>query len=286
MARMVGCICTSHAPEIADAMVRGVQSEPDWKSFLSAYPPVRSWLGQVRPDVAVVFYNDHGLNFFLDNMPMFAIGTAAEYRHEDEGRGIPALGSYPGNPGLSWHIMESVVGEDFDPASCQSMLVDHAFAIPMRLLWPDSRDAPSSVVPIAINTVQHPLPSPRRCYQLGQAVGRAIASYSKDLKVAVIGTGGLSHQVDGTRASEIGRGFDQLCMRKLVDDPRALLHYSIEDLMEVAGSEGVELILWIAARGAMTGAVRQLHSHYQAPINDRAAGLLLLEAVGEAPGCG
>jgi protocatechuate 4,5-dioxygenase beta chain len=227
----------------------------------------------------VVFYNDHGLNFFLDNMPMFAIGAAVEYRHEDEGRGIPALGSYPGHPGLSWHIMESLVGEEFDPASCQKMLVDHAFAIPMRLLWPDSGLAPPPVVPIAINTVQHPLPSTRRCYKLGQAVGRAIESYSEDLKVAVIGTGGLSHQVEDTHASAVGRGFDQLCMRKLVDDPHALLHYSIEDLMETAGPEGVELILWIAARGAMTGAVRELHSHYQAPIGNRAAGLLVLEPV-------
>jgi protocatechuate 4,5-dioxygenase beta chain len=149
----------------------------------------------------------------------------------------------------------------------------------MQLLWPDRRQRPRASVPIAINTVQHPLPSPRRCFKLGQAVGEAIASYPQDLKVVVLGSGGLSHQLDGERAGFINKEFDLRCMDLLVHDPDALLDYSIDDLIELTGSQGVELINWIAARGALTGAVGKLHSNYHIPISNTAAGLLLLENI-------
>ena len=277
MASIVGCICTSHVPAIGGALAKGLETDPYWHPFFEGFPPVHAWLGRVRPDVAVVFYNDHGLNFFLDNIPTFAVGAADDYLNSDEGWGIPPLGLYSGDPRFSWHVMRSLIDEEFDPASCQRMLVDHAFAIPMQLLWPDRSTGPRACVPIAINTVQHPLPSPRRCYKLGQAVGRAIASYPEDLKVVVIGTGGLSHQLEGGRAGFINRSFDLMCMDKLVDDPAALIRYSIEDLVETTGSQGVELLMWIAARAAMTGAVTKIHSNYHIPISNTAAGLLLLE---------
>jgi protocatechuate 4,5-dioxygenase, beta chain len=277
MANVVGCICTSHVPAIGGAIAKGLQSDPYWKPFFDGFPPVRTWLDAAKPDAAVVFYNDHGLNFFLDTMPTFAVGAAEEYHNADEGWGIPNLGSYRGDPQLSWHIIESLVAEEFDPASCQKMLVDHAFALPMQLLWPDRLKRPKFTVPIAINTVQHPLPSPRRCFKLGQAVGRAIASYPADLNVVILGTGGLSHQLDGERAGHINQEFDRLCLHKLVNEPQALLDYSIDDLIEITGSQGVELINWIAARGAMTGAVRELHSNYHIPISNTASALLLLE---------
>jgi protocatechuate 4,5-dioxygenase beta chain len=279
VAHVVGCICTSHVPAIGGALAKGQQSNPYWKPFFDGFPPVRAWLDQVKPDLAVVFYNDHGLNFFLDTVPTFAVGAADEYHNEDEGWGIPALGSFAGDPKFSWHIIESLVGGEFDPASCQKMLVDHAFSLPMQLLWPDRRQRPRASVPIAINTVQHPLPSPRRCFKLGQAVGEAIASYPQDLKVVVLGSGGLSHQLDGERAGFINKEFDLRCMDLLVHDPDALLDYSIDDLIELTGSQGVELINWIAARGALTGAVGKLHSNYHIPISNTAAGLLLLENI-------
>jgi protocatechuate 4,5-dioxygenase beta chain len=279
MAHVVGCICTSHVPAIGGALAKGLQSTPYWKPFFDGFPPVRAWLDEVKPDVAVVFYNDHGLNFFLDTVPTFAVGAADEYHNEDEGWGIPALGSFAGDPKLSWHIIESLVGRDFDPASCQKMLVDHAFSLPLQLLWPDRHRRVRASVPIAINTVQHPLPSPRRCFNLGRAVGEAIASYPQDLKVVILGSGGLSHQLDGERAGHINKEFDLTCMDLLVHDPGALLDYSIDDLIELAGSQGVELINWIAARGALTGAVGKLHSNYHIPISNTATGLLLLENV-------
>ncbi len=277
MARVVGGICTSHVPAIGGALAKGLQSDPYWKPFFDGFPPVRAWLEEVEPDLVVVFYNDHGLNFFLDTLPTFAVGAASEYHNEDEGYGLPALDSYAGDPEFSWHIIESLVNEEFDPASCQKMLVDHAFALPLQLLWPDPRKRPRAAVPIAINTVQHPLPSPRRCFKLGQAVGRAIASYPRELKVVVVGTGGLSHQLEGERAGHINKEFDLRCMDLLAADPGALLEYSIDDLIELGGSQGVELINWIAARGALTGEVHKLHGNYHIPISNTATGLLLLE---------
>lgn len=277
MARILGGICTSHIPAIGAAIARGTQEDPYWKPFFEAYPPVREWLRKVEPDIAVVVYNDHGLNFFLDNLPTFAIGAAPEYRNADEGWGLPTLAPYPGDPKFSWHVIESLIADEFDIATCQEMLVDHAFTVPLSLLWPERSKMRIKTLPIAVNTVQHPLPSPTRCYKLGQAVGRAIESYPDDLGVVLIATGGLSHQLDGERAGFINKKFDLMCLDKIVADPLALAKYSIHDLVEHAGTQGVELIMWLVMRGALTGKVAKVHSHYHIPVSNTAAGLVVLE---------
>ena len=277
MARILGGICTSHIPAIGAAIARGTQEDPYWKPFFQAYPPVREWLRKVEPDIAVVVYNDHGLNFFLDNLPTFAIGAAPEYRNADEGWGLPTLAPYPGDPKFSWHVIESLIADEFDIATCQEMLVDHAFTVPLSLLWPERSKMRIKTLPIAVNTVQHPLPSPTRCYKLGQAVGRAIESYPDDLGVVLIATGGLSHQLDGERAGYINKKFDLMCLDKIVADPLALAKYSIHDLVEHAGTQGVELIMWLVMRGALAGKVAKVHSHYHIPVSNTAAGLVVLE---------
>jgi protocatechuate 4,5-dioxygenase beta chain len=160
---------------------------------------------------------------------------------------------------------------------CQEMLVDHAFTIPLALLWPGTDPRPVRTVPIAINTVQHPLPSPARCFKLGQAVGRAVDTYKRNTKVLIVGTGGLSHQLDGTRAGFINKEFDQLCLDKLVGDPEVLTRYSSLQIAELAGTQGVELLNWIAMRGALTGRVSKLHSNYHIPISNTASALLVME---------
>jgi protocatechuate 4,5-dioxygenase beta chain len=276
MAQIVGGICTSHIPAIGNAIARGLQNDPYWQPFFEGYPPVREWLERVKPDVAVMVYNDHGLNFFLDKMPTFAIGAAAEYQNADEGWGLPTLPPYPGDPALSWHIIESLVADEFDITSCQEMRVDHAFTVPIALLWPGTQRRVKTV-PVAVNTVQHPLPTPNRCFRLGQALGRAIASYPEDLRVVVLGTGGLSHQLDGERAGFINKDFDLECLEKIVNDPQALTNYTIHDLVRLAGTQGVELIMWLVMRGALSTRVRQVHRHYHIPVSNTAAGLLLLE---------
>jgi protocatechuate 4,5-dioxygenase, beta chain len=277
MATVVGGIACSHIPAIGNAMARQLQNEPYWKPFFEGYPPVRAWLERVRPDVAIVIYNDHGLNFFLDKMPTFAIGAAPEYTNADEGWGLKPVTPFPGHPELSWHLIESLVADEFDLTTCQEMQVDHGFTVPMSLLWPDRNPWPVRCIPIAVNTVQHPLPSPGRCYRLGQAIGRAVASFPENLRVVLLGTGGLSHQLDGQRAGYINREFDLMCMETIVDNPEVLSRYSIHDLVELAGSQGAEFIHWLMMRGALTGRVTRLHSNYHIPISNTAAGLLLLE---------
>jgi protocatechuate 4,5-dioxygenase beta chain len=277
LARILGGICTSHIPAIGAAIARGDQDDPYWKPFFEGYPPAREWLREVRPDLAVVVYNDHGLNFFLDKMPTFAIGAAPQYLNADEGWGLPTLDPYPGDPTFSWHVIESVVNDEFDITTCQEMLVDHAFTVPLSLLWPDRAEMNLKMLPVSVNTVQHPLPTPARCYKLGQALGRAVRSYPLDVGVVFIATGGLSHQLDGKRAGFINKEFDAFCMDRLVDDPLALTKYTIHDLVEEAGTQGVEVILWLLMRGALTGLVKKRHSHYHIPVSNTAAGLLVLE---------
>jgi protocatechuate 4,5-dioxygenase beta chain len=276
MARIVGCITTSHVPAIGRAIAKNLQQDPYWKPFFDGFPPVRSWLDEVRPDVAVVIYNDHGLNFFLDAMPTFAVGAAPEYRNADEGWGIPQVPPFAGDPDLSWHLIESLVGEDFDLTTCQQMKVDHAFTLPMALLWPDQK-WPVRTVPVCINTVQAPLPSAARCWKLGEAIGRAIASFESDARVVVIGTGGLSHQLDGQRAGFINKAFDERFMASLVDDPRWATQFSTHELVEQTGTQGVELLMWIAARATLPERVTQRHSNYHIPISNTASATMLLE---------
>ena len=277
MATILGGLTTSHIPLIGKAIAQDLRNEPYWQPFFRGFPAAHEWLRKAKPDVAVVVYNDHGLNFFLDKMPTFAIGAAAEYRNADEGWGIPTQPPFKGDPDLSWHIIESVVADEFDPVTCQEMLVDHGFTLPMKLFWPGEEPWPVRVVPVSVNTVQHPLPSPARCLKFGQSIGRAIASYPEDLRVVVIGTGGLSHQLDGARAGFINKEFDLMCMEKIVSDPQALARYSTLDLVRLAGAQGVELMNWLVARGALTGSVEKVHSNYHIPISNTATGMLVLE---------
>jgi len=279
MANIVGAISVTHVPYIGRAIANNLQQDPYWKPFFDGFPPARDWLKKVRPDVAVVIYNDHGLNFFLDKMPTFAVGAAPEYRNADEGWGIPTLPPYQGDPDLSWHMIDALVGEEFDLVTCQEMVVDHAFTLPLELLWPGQHPCPVRTVPVCINTVQHPLPTAARCFKLGQAIGRAVESWDSDAKVVVIGTGGLSHQLDGQRAGFINKKFDLLFMEKLINDPLWVTRYSIMDLVELTGTQGIELLNWLAARGALLGDVEKVHSNYHVPISNTASGLLVMEGV-------
>jgi len=277
MATIVGAITTSHIPLIGKAIARGWQNEPAWKPFFDAYKPVHDWLRTARPDVVVVVYNDHGLNFFLNSMPTFAIGAAAQYHNGDEGWGLPVVPPFPGDVDLSWHVIDSVVADEFDITTCQEMLVDHAFTVPMALLWPGAGSRPVRTVPIAVNHVQYPLPSPARCYKFGRAIGRALEAFDADVRVLVVATGGLSHQLDGTRAGFINRKFDLMCLDKIVRDPEAITRYSTRELVRESGAQGVELLTWLVMRGAVGGDVVARHCSYHVPISNTAAAVMILE---------
>lgn len=273
MAKIVGGMTTSHVPSIGRAIEKELQQEPYWKPFFDGFLPVRQWLAEVQPDIAVVFYNDHGLNFFLDKMPTFAVGTAAQYYNADEGWGIPTLPSFKGAPELSWHIVNHLIEMEFDLTTCQEMLVDHAFTLPLKLFWPEGA-CPVQTVPICINTVQFPLPSAKRCMALGKAVGEAIANWDSEKRVVVIGSGGLSHQLDGSRAGFINKAFDLKFMDSLVREPGWATRFSIHELVEKTGTQGVELLMWLAARAAVPGQVSEVHANYHIPISNTAAGTM------------
>jgi protocatechuate 4,5-dioxygenase beta chain len=185
---------------------------------------------------------------------------------------------FRGNQDLSWHLIEALMAEDFDLTTCQEMQVDHAFTLPMALLWPE-QNWPVTTVPVCINTVQFPLPTAARCYKLGEAIGRAVASFPSDAKVVVLGTGGLSHQLEGERAGFINKDFDLQFMESLTHEPTWATKYSIHELVEKTGTQGIELVMWLAARGALGPQARQLHANYHIPISNTAAGLMLMEPV-------
>jgi protocatechuate 4,5-dioxygenase beta chain len=276
MAQIIGAVATSHIPAIGRAIADKKQNDPYWKPFFAGFDFVHGWLERAKPDIAVVFYNDHGLNFFLDKMPTFAVGAAPEYKNSDEGWGLPVAHAFAGHTKLSWHLIDNLVNDEFDITTCQDMLVDHAVAVPIQLMWP-KRDEPVKIVPVAINTVQHPLPSPARCFKLGQSIGRALESYPGNERILVLGTGGLSHQLDGTRAGFINKEFDQLCMDKIAREPEKLTGYSVHELVELAGTQGVEFLNWLAMRGALTGQVTEAFRNYHIPISNTAAATMVFE---------
>jgi protocatechuate 4,5-dioxygenase beta chain len=276
MAKLIGGLATSHIPAIGGAIHKGIQQEPYWKPFFDGFPPVQHWLKEVKPDVVVMFYNDHGLNFFLDKMPTFAVGAAAQYSNADEGWGIPTLPPFQGNMDLSWHLINHLVAHDFDVTTCQEMLVDHACTLPLKLFWPEG-PCPVQVVPICINTVQFPLPSAKRVYALGKTIGEAISQWPSEQKVAVVASGGLSHQLDGERAGFINKAFDLEFMDSLASNPEWATQFNTLELVEKTGTQGVELLMWLAMRAALTsasGRVREVHRNYHIPISNTATGLM------------
>ena len=277
MAKVIGGITSSHIPAVGNAITEGLQQEPYWKRFFDGYKPTIEWLEEQKPDVVIVVYNDHGLNFFLDKVPTFAMGCAEQYENEDEGWGLQQVAPFQGDPELSWHIAESLVEQNFDICTCQEMKVDHGFVNPIRCLYGTLESWPFKVIPLAVNTVQHPVPSAARCLELGRALKKAIDSYPEDLKVVVLGTGGLSHQLQGERAGHIDVDFDLQCMKKIIDQPDWLAGLSNSEIMEKAGTEGIEVIMWLVMRGALNPQVQALHKHYHVPISNTGAGVLLLQ---------
>jgi protocatechuate 4,5-dioxygenase beta chain len=262
-------------PSIGKALAHGLQKDPYWSPFFDGFPPIHAWLDEVKPDVAVVFYNDHGLNFFLDKMPTFAIGAGPEYVNGDEGWGAPDTPPFASEEKLSWHLINHLVDNDFDMTICQDMMVDHAFALPLKLLFPREGkwECPVTVVPISINTILYPFPSARRCAALGKTVGAAIRAWESDKRVLVVGTGGLSHQLEGERAGHLNPEFDKKFLDSLGEqDPNWVTQYSSEDIIEEVGTAGLELIMWVAARNTLKGPVREVHRNYHIPISNTAAG--------------
>lgn len=262
MAKIIGAIGTSHVPTIGVAYDKGKQNDPHWAPLFKGYEPVADWLAKEKADVLVFFYNDHCTSFFFDLYPTFALGVGKSFEIADEGAGLRNLPPIRGDVAFQAHIAESLVNDEFDLTIFQDKPIDHGCAAPLPLLWPHVPDWPGTVVPIAINVLQYPLPTANRCYRLGQAMRRAIEAYPEDLRVVVVGTGGLSHQIHGERTGFNNEGWDHEFLRLLEKDPEQLTRMTHADYVRLGGAESVEQIMWLAMRGSMGKSIRKLHQNY------------------------
>ena len=276
MGKIIAGIGTSHVPSIGGAYDRGRTQTPAWKPLFEAYVPVREWLQEIKPDVAIMVYNDHGADFFFDKYPTFAVGCADQYAIADEGFGTRPLPAIPGDLDFSQHLCRSLVYDEFDITVCQKMAVEHGFLVPMHLCFDHDDTWPVASVPIAVNVLQHPLPTARRCFRLGQSIRRAVESYERDLRVAIIGTGGMSHQLTGKHFGDMQRDNDLDFLDRIENDPESLTGLTHQTLMEQFGVEGIELIMWLVMRGALSNDLKRVHRNYYAPMTT-GMGLITLE---------
>jgi protocatechuate 4,5-dioxygenase beta chain len=282
MARITASVYTSHVPAIGVATDLGKTREPYWQPLFAGYDFSRTWLEQNRPDVVFLVYNDHATAFSLDLIPTFAIGTAAEFKPADEGWGPRPVPVVKGHPELASHIAQSVIQDDFDLTIVNKMDVDHGLTVPLSLMCGQPPAWPCAVIPFAVNVVQYPVPSGRRCFQLGRAIRKAVECFDAPLKVQIWGTGGMSHQLQGARAGLINREWDNAFLDRLIDDPAGLAQVPHIEYVREAGSEGIELVMWLIARGAMAdieGGPRPTvrHRFYHVPASNTAVGHLILE---------
>jgi gallate dioxygenase len=262
MARIIGGVGTSHVPTIGLAYDRGKQQHPAWAPLFEGYKPVAAWFAEQRPDVLVFFYNDHASTFFFDFYPTFAIGVSQSFPVADEGAGPRALPRIKGHPGLASHLTDCLVNEEFDLTVFQDKALDHGCLSPLPLLWPPHPDWPGALIPIEVNVLQYPLPTAARCFKLGQAVRRAVESYPQDLKVVIVGTGGLSHQIHGERTGYNNTEWDMQFLEWLQHDPQRLTKLTHADYARLGGAESAEVIMWLAMRGALSDRIQKKHQNY------------------------
>lgn len=283
MARITASVYTSHVPAIGVAIDQGKTQEPYWQPLFQGYEFSKQWMKDNKPDVIFLVYNDHATAFSLDMIPTFAIGTAASFTPADEGYGARPVPVVQGHPQLASHIAHSVIQQDFDLTIVNKMDVDHGLTVPLSLMCGQPEAWPCPVIPFAVNVVQYPVPSGQRCLNLGKAIAKAVESYDEDLNIHIWGTGGMSHQLQGARAGLINREWDNAWLDKMIADPAACAQVPHIDYVREAGSEGVELVMWLIARGAMqdvatnAGSVSARHRFYHVPASNTAVGHLILE---------
>lgn len=282
MARITASVYTPHVPAIGVALDQGKSGETYWQPVFAGYDFSKQWIKEERPDVIFLVYNDHATAFSLDLIPTFALGTGSEFMPADEGWGPRPVPPVQGHPELAAHIAQSVIQDDFDLTLVNKMDVDHGLTVPLSLMFGQPAVWPCKVIPFAVNVVQYPVPSGRRCFQLGQAIRKAVESFDEDIKVQIWSTGGMSHQLQGARAGLINREWDNRFLDRLIEDPVGLAQLPHIDYVREAGSEGIELVMWLIARGAMADMAGGSppvvkHRFYHVPASNTAVGHLILE---------
>lgn len=265
MATVIGAITTSHTPTIGFAHDASRQRDPAWQPIFEAFAPVQDWLAQKRPDVLLIVYNDHVTSFFFDHYSPFALGIGPSWRPADEGGGARRLPPIEGDVAFAAHIGRCMVAEEFDLSFFQDKPLDHGVLSPLSVMWPHAHGWPGAIVPLQVGVLQSPSPSPRRCYRFGQALRRAVDSYPGDLRVALVGTGGLSHQVHGERAGFNNEEWDHEFLDRFEKDPSSLLDLTLADFARKGGYESAEVVMWLLVRGALANTLRCVHHAYCLP---------------------
>jgi len=276
MARIVAGIATSHVPAVGHAVDSGRTEDDYWRPMFQGYEFSKQWIKDNPADVDIIVYNDHASYFGMDIMPTFGIGTAGKYEICDEGYGPRPVPVVMGHPALSTHLAASLILDDFDMTVLNRLDVDHGLTVPMSLMYGQPDAWPTTVIPFPVNVVMYPQPSGERCLAIGKAIRDAVQNFDDDITVRVWGTGGMSHQIQGARAGLINLPWDLQFMDDLIHQPEVLQYKPHLEYMIEAGSEGVELIMWLIMRGALGDNVNEVYRFNHVPASNTSVGHLIL----------
>jgi protocatechuate 4,5-dioxygenase beta chain len=277
VAKLIAGVSTSHVPAIAAALDNGKANEPYWQPLFKGYEFSKKWIAELKPDVVILVYNDHASAFSLEIIPTFALGCAESFPIADEGWGPRPVPVVQGAPDLAWHIAQSTILDEFDITIVNKMPVDHGLTVPLSLMCGQPKEWPFKVIPLCVNVIQYPPPTGHRCWNFGKAIRRAVESFPEDLRVVIFGTGGMSHQLQGPRAGLINSEFDHRFLDKLSADPESLTKIQHFEYVREAGSEGIELVMWLIMRGALDLDAKEIYRFYHVPASNTAVGHMILE---------
>ena len=277
MAKIIAGVASSHVPAIGAAIDNGKTEQPYWQRVFSGFEKSKAWMAKAKPDLVIGVYNDHASAFSVEVIPTFALGCAAEFPPADEGWGPRPVPVVKGHPAMASHIAQSVILDEFDLTIVNKMEVDHGLTVPMNLMFGSPTEWPCPVIPLAVNVVMYPPPTGRRCFMLGRAIRKAVESYPEDLRVVVMGTGGMSHQISGPRAGLINSKFDKAFLDNLTKNPKKLARMPHVEYMREAGAEGIEMVMWHVMRGALDDQVNEVYRFYTVPASNTAVGHIILE---------
>jgi protocatechuate 4,5-dioxygenase, beta chain len=276
VARIVAGVGCSHVPAIGAALDLGKTKEDYWKALFDGFERTKQLIAEIKPDVIIEIYNDHGSAMSLQYIPTFSLGVAKEFKPADEGWGARPVPVVKGDPDLAWHLVESLIFDEFDMTIVNETVVDHGLTVPLSLLFGQPREWPCRVIPLCVNVVTYPVPTGKRCFKLGRAIRKAVESYPKDLRVVVLGTGGMSHQIHGERCGLINSDWDTSFLDRLSTDVRGLTEIPLVEYVRETGAEGIEMVMWLAMRGALNDEVEEAYRFYHVPASNTAVGNIIL----------
>ena len=249
MAELVGAFATSHTPVMLNFPDNIAVGDRD--DIYASFKEIGAALVECRPDTVIVISDDHLHNFFLDNFPAFCIGAGDSYAAPAEHWLKAEKHQLKGDPALGAHLLGEALTEGFDPSFSMNLILDHGVLTPLILAGISTR---VTIVPLLVNCVQPPMPTMRRCVQLGQMLRRAIASCHSVGRVALFASGGISHDVATPRMGFVNEAFDQEFLRLLgARDDEALIRFSTDHVNE-AGNGAEEIRNWLIVHGAVNGA--------------------------------